>query len=318
MYDESLDLLEVTVGKRRLAKLTGLDFRRWYNELKAPIEHTEKEIAAAKKAGVPLSSKPPRMRRAFKAMQLLRIIIKFGVVANITDCFRLNTVLAEMDFASPPARTAFITFDQVKAFCAKAIEVGRVSMAQAQALQFELTLRQADVIGQWEPADPDDGGIVDRGQRWSGGVAWNHIDAKGILVKETTKQIDPNQVHVAEHDTTAYPFLRSMLDLTPQEKRFGPIVIDEASGLPYRYRHYAEVWRKIADEVGIPRHVSNRDSRAGGMTEGSDAGADIEHLRHHATHSNIATTGRYDRHTLEKTRNVAKLRVAHRGTKNSL
>jgi hypothetical protein len=65
-------------------------------------------------------------------------------------------------------------------------------------------------------------------------------------------------------------------------------------------------------KAGIPAEVWNRDSRAGGVTEGSDSGADIEHLRHHANHSNIQTTGRYNRNTLTKTRNVAQLRVAHR------
>jgi hypothetical protein len=61
--------------------------------------------------------------------------------------------------------------------------------------------------------------------------------------------------------------------------------------------------------------VMNRDSRAGGVTEGSDAGADLEHLRHHASHSSAKTTALYSRKTLTKTRAVARLRVAHRGTK---
>ena len=53
-------------------------------------------------------------------------------------------------------------------------------------------------------------------------------------------------------------------------------------------------------------------SRAGGVTEGSDAGADLEHLRHHASHSSATTTALYSRKTLTKTRAVARLRVAHR------
>ena len=60
----------------------------------------------------------------------------------------------------------------------------------------------------------------------------------------------------------------------------------------------------------------NRDSRAGGVTEGSDAGADLEHLRHHASHSSATTTALYSRKTLTKTRAVARLRVAHRELKN--
>lgn len=311
MYDESLDLLEATVGDRQLSRLTGLDFRRWHDNLKAPAPHTEKQIAEAAAANVRLELNPTRLRRAYKAMQLLRIVMKFGIVADIKECARLAQVLENMRFQAPGARTERITFAQVQAFNDKAIEMGRLSMAIAQTLEFELTLRQVDVIGQWEPATTDQAGIVDRGRIWSGGCAWNHIDATGLFSKKTTKR-----GQVAEHDTTAYPYLVAMLDRVPVSKRIGPMVIDEGSGLPYRYRHYARVWRKIATAAGIPLSVWNRDSRAGGVTEGSDAGADIEHLRHHATHANIQTTGRYNRSTVEKTRKVAELRVAHRGGKN--
>ncbi|TCA48560.1 site-specific integrase [Rhizobium pisi] len=183
----------------------------------------------------------------------------------------------------------------------------------AQALQFELTLRQIDVIGRWEKTDePLAGGIVDRGQRWRDGLGWSHLDANGILLKETSKV----EGVTAEHDTMQYPFLREIIDMFPPEKRFGPMIKSEATGLPYRYRHFSKVWRDIANEAGVPAHVWNRDSRAGGVTEGSDAGANLEHLRHHANHKNIATTARYNRQTLEKTQTVAKLRVAHRGAQN--
>ncbi|QRM54086.1 hypothetical protein [Sinorhizobium sp. BG8] len=67
----------------------------------------------------------------------------------------------------------------------------------------------------------------------------------------------------------------------------------------------------------MPKTVWNRDGRAGGVTEGSDAGADLEHLRDHANHTNAATTRRYNRKTLEKTREVAHLRVASRNGKNT-
>lgn len=311
MYDESLDLLERVIGAKKLTSTTGLDILRWFANFRKPAEHTEKEIAKAKEAGVPLPEKPERLRRAYKAMQLLRIIVKFGVVAEVRECVRLALALEQMRFESPSARTERMTFAQVQAFNDKAIEMGRLSMALAQTLEFELTLRQVDVIGKWEPANAQDGGIVDRGQRWNGGTLWSHIDADGMFSKQTTKR-----GQVAEHDTTAYPYLVAMLGRVPENQRIGPIVKDEASGLPYRYRHFARIYRKIATAAGIPATVWNRDARAGGVTEGSDAGADIEHLRHHATHANIATTGRYNRRTVEKTRKVAELRVAHRGGKN--
>lgn len=312
MYDESLGLLEKTVGTRRLEKLTGLDFKRWYANFKQPAEDTEKQAerrAEAAKQGISLPPNPERVRRAYKAIQLLRIVIGFGVVLNIAECFRLSAILKQLEFSSPKARTAAITFAQAQAVCNKAIEKGQLSIALAQALQFELTLRQIDVIGRWEKTgDKNTGGIVDRGQRWRDGLLWSDIDENGILLKTTSKVDDV----VAEHDTMAYPFLRQIIDMVPAEKRVGPMIKCESTGLPWRYRHFSDQWRKIANEAGVPSNVWNRDSRAGGVTEGSDAGADLEHLRHHANHKNAQTTQRYNRKTLEKTQKVAELRVAHR------
>lgn len=187
MYDESLTLLEKTVGSRRLEKLTGLDFKRWYMNLKEPAKDTpkqsERRLAAAKQ-DVILPPNPERVRRAYKAMQLLRIVIGFGVVLNITECFRLSAILKQIEFSSPKARTAAINFDQAKAICEKAIEKGLLSIALAQALQFELTLRQIDVIGRWEDVDDvQAGGIIDRGKRWRDGLLWSHIDGHGVLLK---------------------------------------------------------------------------------------------------------------------------------------
>ncbi|ASY64436.1 phage integrase [Sinorhizobium sojae CCBAU 05684] len=316
MYDESLGLLEKTVGARRLEKLTGLDFKRWYANFKQPAEDTEKQAerrAKLAEQGIILPPNGERVRRAYKAMQLLRIVIGFGVVLNITECFRLSAILKQIEFTSPKARTAAITFEQAQAVCNKAIEKGLLSIALAQALQFELTLRQIDVIGRWEKVtDAKAGGIVDRGQRWRDGLLWSDIDENGILIKTTSKVDDV----VAEHDTMAYPFLRQIIDMVPPEKRVGPMIKCESTGMPYRYRFFSKKWREIANEAGVPADVWNRDSRAGGVTEGSDAGADLEHLRHHANHKNAQTTQRYNRKTLEKTQKVAELRVAHRGQKN--
>ena len=296
MYDESLAVLEKSVGTRRLEKVTGLDIRRWHAKLKEPAA----------------DGKPERPRRAYKAIQLLRIVIGFGVVMNIAECFRLKTVLEEMRFHVPRGRTAAISFEQTKAICELAISKGLLSIALAQALQFELTLRQIDVIGRWEDVETKGtGGIVDRGQRWRDGLLWSDIDERGILTKTTSKT-----GKVAEHDTMQYPFLREIIDRVPVEKRFGPVIKSEATGLPYRHRYFTGQWRKIASEAGVPKELWNRDSRAGGITEGGDAGADIEMLRHHANHDNIATTQRYNRGTLGKTAKVAHLRVAHRGAKN--
>jgi len=54
------------------------------------------------------------------------------------------------------------------------------------------------------------------------------------------------------------------------------------------------------------------DSRAGAISEATDAGADLEHVRHAATHSDIAMTQRYSRGSVEKVENVQRLRTKHR------
>lgn len=71
-------------------------------------------------------------------------------------------------------------------------------------------------------------------------------------------------------------------------------------------------WRIVADRAGLPKSLRNQDSRAGGITEATDAGADLEHVRHAATHSNISMTQRYSRGSVEKTANVMQLRQKHR------
>lgn len=316
MYDEGLSILEKSVGARQLSKLTGLDFIRWFDNFRKPAEDTQKQAAQraeAAKQGIILPSNPERHRRAYKAIQLLRIVIKFGVVLDIHDCFKLATVLETLEFSAPKARTKAITYAQAKAVCDVAAEKGLLSIALAQALQFDLTLRQIDVIGRWELIEEGEGGgIVDRGRRWVDGLLWSHIDEHGILSKDTSKT-----GQAAEHDTNAYPMLRDLLAKVPMSERVGPVIKSEKTGLPYRYRYFLDTWREVADEADVPKDVWNRDSRAGGVTEGSDAGADIEHLRHHANHKNIQTTTRYNRATLEKTRHVAELRVAKRGDKNA-
>jgi hypothetical protein len=198
-----------------------------------------------------------------------------------------------------------ITYQQVVAFIAKAHELNWPELALAQALQFEGTLRQIDVIGEWLP-DPE----RQSGMRWANGLLWQHI-RDYVLVKDTTKTGQEASI-----DFKLYPLALAELQRVPPDQRVGPVVKDGRTGEPFRPSKFGRRWRAVARAAGIPDDVLNRDSRAGGVTEGSDAGADLEHLRHHASHSSVATTARYSRRTLTKTRAVARLRVAHREDKN--
>jgi hypothetical protein len=291
-YATYCKLLEVTVGGRKIESLNGLDFRHWHAELVAPVDGGER-----------------RVRRAQSAITTLRRVISFGVELRLKGSADVAAILREMRFETPTPRVRVLSYAHALAIIAKAHEMGRPSIALAQAIAFDLTLRQKDIIGEWVPDATGAGGIVDRGRRWDRGLLWSQIDQAGVLSKPTSKS---NGRKVVEFDLALHALVSAEIARVPLEKRIGPMVLDEAAGIPWRKRHFGEVWREIATAAGVPSNVWQMDSRAGGLTESTDAGADLESARHQAGHSNISTTARYSRGGLAKTSLVAKLRSAHR------
>lgn len=294
-YDDVLDLLSGMFGQRWIDALTGRDFTRWYRVMREPREPDGQE----------------RVRRAHNGIKLLRIVTNYGAAVGYPGCEQAATMLSRLRFAPPPPRKVAMSYEQAAAIVSKAIEMKRPSIALAQAIQFETTLRQRDVIGEWvDDGTPDIQGIVALGRRWTGGVTWADIDADLVLSKATTKT-----GAIGEWDLKRCPLvLLALKAFEPLTGRVGPLVIDEPSGRPYFHRNYARIWRSIADAAGVPREVWNMDSRAGGITEGSDAGAEIGDLRLHATHSDVKITGRYVRATRAATDRVLDLRAARRRT----
>jgi hypothetical protein len=98
-------------------------------------------------------------------MTMLRILFGYGQTKGLPYCDRLKGTLAEMRFKTTPPRKAIITYEQVVAFIAKGHELGQPELALAQAWQFEGTLRQIDVIGEWLP-DPQ----RRSGTHWANGL----------------------------------------------------------------------------------------------------------------------------------------------------
>lgn len=290
IYDQHINILRDVVGKRRLSTLTGVDFLAWYDK-----------FAADGKGQLTLVS------TAHKLMNMFRIAVSWGVVLELPHAARVRDILSEMRFAKPEARKTFLSYDQAVAVIEKAHEMGMPSIALAQALQFELTMRQKDVIGEYLPKGaPADSDIVYNGQRWVNGLLWSHIEADGVLRKKTSKTGAE-----AVFELARYPLVVQEVARWRGPKQ-GPMIIDERSGLPYRNERFSKRWREIATKAGVPKDVYNMDSRAGGVTEATDAGAPLEMVRHHATHSDARTTARYSRQTLAKTQAVADIRTAAR------
>jgi hypothetical protein len=297
VYDHSIKILKHVVGTRLLSKLTGPDFIHWHKQL---VAHKGER----------------KIDRAHRVMSMWRRVVRWGVVLEIPDCLRLDAILSRMEFKAPKPRTTIMTYDQCRAIITEAKRHGRYSIALTQAMQFELTMRRIDIIGAWE-RDPHPKGIVlahkntRYGQRWTGGLTWSHIDENLILRKIASKtEARSGASHV--FDLKLYPLVMAELSLYHAGNRVGPIVINEKTGLPYTKHVYAETWRTIARAAGVPDDIWSMDSRAGGITEGSDAGADLESLRHHAAHSDPKMTARYSRKTLSKTQEVAAKRNLYR------
>lgn len=295
-YTKMLAILEREVGERQLHSLSARDFQRWYLEFRTP----------ASEGG------PERISRAHYLMNQLRMVLKFGTAIEIEQCARLREILSAMSFENSRPRTALLTADMVADFCREARAVGRPSLGLATVLQFECALRQKDVIGEWVQIDGAAKKHGAEGKRWTTGLVWGaHIDPHTLVLKKTTSKSNGNAE--VEIDLKLCPMVMAELQYIHPERRIGPVIIAETTRRQYFQDAFCWNWRDIARRAGIPDNVWNMDARAGAITEGSTAGASIEHLQSFATHKSLRMTGRYNRGNAEKNAGVAKLRAAHRG-----
>lgn len=301
-YVYNLGVLSKRIGARRVDRITGEDLLRWHRDFTKP------RVPGGK----------PRVRFAHALMTMLRIVLKFGKVLNISDAKALRSVMEDMEFATAPQRDAFITPEQVVAVREAAHKRGLPSVALATAIMFEAVLRQKDVIGEWVLDDSAEqtGAPVDRGRVWRTGLLWGeHVDPRTLVLDKPTSKSRGRRR--AEHDLATMPMVVEELVHVPAMRRIGPMIVCETTGRPWRARHFREIWRECARAAGVPDAVWCMDARAGGITEGSGSGADLAHVSKTATHTNLATTSRYNRDALSKSRAVAQLRVISRAKNNA-
>jgi len=223
----------------------------------------------------------------------------------------------KMKFPMGKPRNSILTADQVVALRTAAHKLEFHSVALAQAFQFELMLRQKDVIGEWVPmSEPGVSDIKDGNEKWLRGLRWNEIDVNLVLRHVTSKR--NKEIEVDLHNAPmVIEELKRLVGLAPDEKLLrehlppsGAII--RRGALPYLAINFRRDWRACARAAGIPDDVYNMDSRAGAISEATEFGADLEHVRHAATHSDIAMTQRYSRGSRQKVDNVMQLRAAHR------
>ena len=308
VYGDWCRTLDRAIGKRRVDHLSGHDIRDVFLRLMEPAT-----VGGA-----------PRVRLAKSCVRsMLSILLNYGAELGLPGCLELAQVLERMTLRVPQAvrrawknarpAKAGMSCEQAAAIVVEGLKRGtrrHRSVALGVAAQFELTIRQVDVIGVWEKLDQaepvEPGAIVKRGRIWRPGLRFEDF-AAGRLDLETSK----NQGR-AVFDVTAYPLFQQALGAVPAIERRGPLVTDEG-GRPVKRRYYLALYREVADAAGVPRAVWNMHARHDGTTEAQQAGVALQDIAEHAQHSNLDTTRKhYIVPTIETSRRVARQRVAHR------
>jgi len=149
-------------------------------------------------------------------------------------------------------------------------------MAIGVAAQFDLMLRQKDIIGEWEPTRA--GARILAGKHlvrsgdvtWSGYSAWESITGWRWQMKTSKSKYRA----ATDFDLANHSLLFPLLEGVPLHERMGVIIKGE-HGPPMRELSYRKWFRQIARVAGIPDEVWSMDGRAGGATETEEAGADL-------------------------------------------
>jgi hypothetical protein len=285
-YVDSLKIIEGTIGNRVIRKITVLDVQRYHRLWRA-----------AKIEGGPL-----RTKRAHDAIATLRMLLRFGFALGLDECGILAERLKMVRFEKPAAREQEMSYAQAAAFVRTALDLGARAvipewrgryMAIGVAAQFELALRQKDIIGEWN------------GDEWSGAFTWENIPGWKLRLKTSKTRA------AAVFALNNYPLLFPLLEAVPHQERTGAIVKGE-HGLAVRERSYRKWFRAIARAAEIPDEVWSMDSRAGAATEADEAGADLAAISDMLTHAEPRTTVRYIRKREKRIEDAAKARVKAR------
>lgn len=286
-YLRLIDRIEMDHGHECLGEIKGRDFQRWHENW----------------------SEGGKVYMGHGMVGMLRTLFSFGAaMLDDAECLRLSTLLSKQRFAMGQPRVERLTSDQVNAIRAVAHREGFHSLALAQAFQFECMLRQRDVIGEWVPvSEPGITAVLWHGEKWLRGLTWEEIDAELILSHVTSKRLKLLEVPLKAAPMVMEEFER--FKVLPDR---GPIIVSEATDRPYADAAFRKLWREIATAAGVPKEVRNMDSRAGAISEATDAGADLEHIRHLSKHSQISMVQRYSRGAAEKAAGVMKTRADYR------
>jgi hypothetical protein len=299
-YDVYIRMMRAEIGERLIDNCDGRDIARWFEAWSAPaIEGGRRQVA-----------------RARMAVAVLKAALTFGIMCRKPGCPEFRAVIDAMRFEGLPARTAILTAKQITAARAAAHAAGHPGAALAYAIQFEGTVRQWDVVGQWLPLDDrQPSAVIYKGKKWIG-PTWSNVDENQILRFTPTKTENTTAPEIVI-DLRACPMVIEEFQNVPPSARNGPLIVDRERGRPYSADRFNETWRAAAKAANIPADVWNRDLRKSGSTEARQSGAHIDDLQKLMGHTpgSPTTAMVYDQAALEAHRRIAEARKAHRSKK---
>ncbi|MGM5018684.1 hypothetical protein [Tardiphaga sp. 367_B4_N1_1] len=298
----SADSLLRRISKNKFADLKlrdiGLrDLRHLYNDFRWPDGEDGREMIST----------------AHDVISMVRMTFSYGTKFEIekasrdrlSECARIRSILREERFENAKPNEESMTLVQCEGIVANAIADGFPSIALAQTMQWALRARQKDILGEWVHEKERGISVIPHadGLKWLRGARWEEISDTMRLSHPISKS---RTGKVLERDLNQYPMLMAELMKVPPEKRTGPIVICEMTGLPWKTSTFRKFWRAIATKAGVPATVMNMHSRAGGITETIEAtNGNLEAARKEAEHSNISTTVIYSRRKLQSNNDTA-------------
>jgi hypothetical protein len=89
--------------------------------------------------------------------------------------------------------------------------------------------------------------------------------------------------------------IRARLQLLGNGSRVGPVIVSDHEGVPYTLTGRSQAFRRLRNRLALRPEITMMDTRAGALTDGGRAGADLLVLRGAAGHLDASTTDCYVR-----------------------
>lgn len=236
-YDGMCNRLDREVGAKRVADTQASTIRAWHQGW----------------------SQNGQSSMAHGLVQMIRKLINFGIVQLENDDCRgagavMHSIRIKVERLDRPDP---LTAEQVEQIRATAHDLGYGSIALAQALQHDCQMHQIEVVGEWIPVTTlDERDLLDGSgtRRWIRGLAWSDLD------ENSTLRHDGLRGRRIEIDLRKCPMVMEELKRFRTDRTAGPMIVYEATGLPYATHQFRRIWRDIADAVGLPKTMKNANT----------------------------------------------------------